>query len=115
MGAQRGTVYGWLVAAAAVALVTGSLTLAWKAHTPALKSEMAQRGREVPADLQVIVSEHSRLFHIKGCALVHQKDNPHVMTARQAMKEGYVPCARCLGEYVHHVTMDFVKKSWAAV
>jgi hypothetical protein len=114
MNAKRGTAYGWLAGAAVVALVIGSLTLAWKTHAPSLKSEMAQRGREIPADLQVIVSEHSRLFHIRGCTLVHQNDNPHVMTAGEAMKEGYVPCVRCLGEYVSHVAMSFIK-AWQAV
>lgn len=114
MSTQRETAYGWLVAAVAVGLVIGSLALAWKSHTPSLKSVMAQRGREVPADLQVIVSEHSKLFHIKGCTLVHQGDHPHVVTAGEAMKEGRVPCVRCLGEYVSHVAMNFIKKTWQA-
>jgi len=103
MNTQRGSGYGWLVAVASVALVAGSLVLAWRAHPPRAKSVMAQRGREIPADLQVIVSEHSRLFHIKGCTLVHQTDNPRMMTASQAIREGYVPCVRCLGQYVSHV------------
>ncbi|MBZ5600656.1 MAG: hypothetical protein LAN83_20320 [Acidobacteriia bacterium] len=115
MSTQRETAYGWLVAAVAVGLVISSLALAWRSHTPSLKSVMAQRGREVPADLQVIVSEHSKLFHIKGCTLVHQSDHPHVVTAGEAMKEGYVPCVRCLGAYVGHVAMSFIKKSWQAV
>ncbi|MBZ5706733.1 MAG: zf-HC2 domain-containing protein [Acidobacteriia bacterium] len=113
---QRGTVYGWLVAAVALALIAGSIGVAnWRAQNPSSRSEMAQRGHGVPANLLVIVSEHSRLFHIKGCPFVHQNDNPHVETAAEAMREGYVPCVRCLGEYVSYVAVNFIKKTWAAV
>jgi hypothetical protein len=115
MRPQRGTAYGWLVAAAALALVTGSITVANSRNArPGTKSEMAQLGRGVPAGLLVIVSEHSRLFHIKGCPFVHQDDKPHAVTAAEAEREGYVPCVRCLGEYVSYLAMNWVKKAWAA-
>lgn len=112
MSEQRGTAYGWLVAAVAIAVIAGAFALAWKAHSPSSRYVMAQGGREIPADLQVIVSQHSKLFHIKGCTLIHQDDNPHVTTAAEAVKEGYVPCVRCLGAYVSHVAATFMRKVW---
>jgi hypothetical protein len=113
---QRGTWLGWVVAVAALALIAGSIgVLNWRAHNPSSKSEMAQRGHGVPADLLVIVSEHSRLFHIKGCPFVHQNDHPQTVTAAEAMKEGYVPCVRCMGEYVTYIAGNWLKRAWAAV
>ena len=103
---------GWLVGVVAAALVAGSLVLAWRAQTPAPRQKMARSGG-VPAELQVVVSEHSKLFHLRECALVHQKDNLRTITAGEAVKQGYVPCVRCLGQYVKNVALRTLGRALA--
>jgi hypothetical protein len=119
MPARRGTVYGWLVAVAALGLFTGSLGLARSAASsrPAARSEHAQPGKRIPGELTVLVAEHGKLFHIAGCTFIHDKEGAvRSMTAREAMKEGYTPCARCLGEYLSNLAAKFVsKQAWAAL
>jgi hypothetical protein len=116
MQVRRRTVLGWLVASAAVALVSGSVVLAnrMSGNQAANKSVMAQLGR-VPSDLEVVVTDHSKLFHVKECPFVHQEDHPRPVTAADAEKEGYVPCVRCLGQYVGELAARLVNKSlWAS-
>jgi hypothetical protein len=119
MPGTRGTAFGWLVAVAALALVTGSLGLAYSAAfgRPVARSVHAQPGRGIPPDLTVLVAEHGKLFHIAGCTFIHDKDGKvRSMSAREAMREGYTPCARCLGEYLNRLAAKFVKKqTWAVL
>lgn len=99
--ARRRVVMGWLVATAAVALALGSVVLAdrmGRAKEPS-KSVMARLGH-VPADLEVVVTDHGKLFHVKECPFVRDADHPHALTAAEAERQGYVPCVRCLGQYV---------------
>jgi predicted anti-sigma-YlaC factor YlaD len=101
MQVRRRTVLGWLAATAALAVITGSIAIADKmgARSFADKSPMAQIGR-VPADLEVVVTDHGKLFHVKECPFIREKDHPHAVTAAEAETQGYVPCVRCLGQYV---------------
>ena len=117
MPGRRGTAFGWLVAVAALALLTGSLGLAYSAvfAQPVARSDHAQPGRGIPPDLTVLVAEHGKLFHIAGCTFIHDKDGKvRSMSAREAMREGYTPCARCLGEYLSRLAANLVRKqTWA--
>ncbi len=99
---HRGTWTGWLVAAAALVLIAGSLRLA-SSVTPdhALKSEHAQPGKDIPPDMEVLVSADAKLFHVAGCSFIHNKDKVRTLKAKDAIAEGYVPCARCLKEYLN--------------
>jgi len=107
---RRRTVIGWLVATAAVALVSGSVVLANRMGTAeSTKSVMAKLGR-VPADLEVVVTDHGKLFHVKECPFVRQTDHPRPATAAQAEAEGYVPCVRCLGQYVGELAARLVNQ-----
>ncbi|HUK23064.1 MAG TPA: zf-HC2 domain-containing protein [Terriglobales bacterium] len=112
MRPRRGTAFGWLVAVAALGLIAGGVTLA--SSTPrrvALRSEHAQAGHGIPAGLVVLVAAHSKVFHLPGCRFLHDKDEPvHSMKAEEAIKEGYVPCVRCLGKYVAHLAAEFIRK-----
>jgi hypothetical protein len=101
MRPRRRAVLGWLVATAAVALVSGTLVIADRmgAESGGTKSPMAKLGR-VPADLEVVVTDHGKLFHLKECPFVRESDHPHALTAAAAETQGYVPCVRCLGQYV---------------
>lgn len=116
MRPSKGTAFGWLVAVAALGLIAGSLTLATaNTRRQTLLSQHAQAGKGIPAGLIVLVAEHSKVFHVKGCPFLHEKDEPvRSMKAQEAIREGYVPCVRCLGKYVSHMADNFLPRhAWA--
>jgi hypothetical protein len=93
---------GWLVAAVAAMLVASSLTLARSVtQNRLLKSEHAQAGHGIPPDMVVVVTEGAKLFHVPGCEVIHNKDKQRTLTAKEAMREGYVPCLRCMRKYLN--------------
>jgi len=69
-------------------------------HRPAMKSQHAVPAKDIPADMVVVVSSGAKLFHAPGCRFIHDKASERTMTAKEAMKEGYVPCPRCLRQYL---------------
>jgi hypothetical protein len=91
----------WLVPLAALAFIAGGLRVANSLTiTPPLKSEHAQPGQDIPLDMQVVVTDAAKIFHVAGCEFIHNKDKERTLTAKQAMREGYVPCLRCLRKYL---------------
>jgi hypothetical protein len=40
------------------------------------------------------------VFHVVGCRFIHDKATERTVTAGRAMQDGYVPCTRCLREYL---------------
>jgi hypothetical protein len=93
---------GWLVAAVAAILVASSLTLARSlTQNRSLKSEHAQAGHGIPPDMIVVVADGTKLFHVPGCDVIHNKDKERTLTAKEAMREGYVPCLRCMRKYLN--------------
>jgi len=48
----------------------------------------------------VVVAESGKTFHVAGCPFIHEKSNLRTISAREAEKEGYVPCVRCLKKYL---------------
>ena len=101
----RGTAYGWLLAAAAVALVSGSfaLTTLGPQSLSTLRSYHAQPGNNVPAGMMVVIATDGKIFHVPGCRYLHKHENVSVrlLAASEAIREGYVPCIRCLREYLN--------------
>jgi hypothetical protein len=92
----------WLVPVAALALFAGGLRLANSmTASPPLKSEHAQTGQDIPPDMLVVVTAHARLFHAPDCGFIHNKSTERTLTAAEAMRQGYVPCLRCMREYLH--------------
>lgn len=94
----------WMLAVAAVALVVGAVTFGNSsvfAH-PDTRSRLAQPPNKIPSDLMVAVSSEGRIFHVPGCKFLHKKvgESPELITASQAMREGYAPCTRCLRQYL---------------
>lgn len=91
----------WLVPVAAMALIAGGVlltnSLTFKNY---IQSRHAQPGNNVPPDLVVVVSDGSKLFHVPGCPFIHDKASERTMTAKEAMRDGYVPCTRCLRQYL---------------
>jgi hypothetical protein len=101
-GTRWSTWSAWLVPVAALALFAGGLHVANSLTvTPELKSEHAQTGKDIPPDMQVVVTAGARLFHAPGCGVIHNKETERTLTAKEAMRQGYVPCLRCLREYLH--------------
>jgi hypothetical protein len=91
----------WLVPVAALLVFAGgvrwasSLTLA---HP--MLSAHAQPGHDIPPDMIVVVSAGAKLFHRPGCDVIHNKDKTRTLTAKEAIREGYVPCVRCMRKYL---------------
>jgi len=94
----------WMLAVAAVALLAGAVTFGNSsvfAH-PDMRSRLAQPPHKLPPALRVAVSSEGRVFHVPGCKFLHNKvgESPQLMTAAEAMHEGYAPCPRCLRQYL---------------
>ena len=93
---------GWMVAAAAAVLVAGSFELGRSSGFghPELRSEHAQPGTGVPPDMMVVVSTDGKTFHAAGCPFIHDKAHIQTIAAREALREGYAPCVRCMKQYL---------------
>jgi hypothetical protein len=102
MPSSRRGFLGWMVAAAAAVIVAGSFEVARSSgfRRPDLRSEHAQPGHGVPPDMMVVVSEKAKLFHVPGCEFIHDRAHLRTIAAREALREGYVPCVRCMRKYL---------------
>ncbi len=99
----------WLLPVAALALFAGGLRVANSlTTTPELKSEHAQPGWGIPPDMQVVVTADAKVFHVAGCGVIHNKATERTLTAREAMQQGYVPCLRCMREYLHTASVGHI-------
>ena len=56
---------------------------------------MSQSARRLPQRVVAIV-DGGKTFHVPGCPFMHGKY--HMVTAEEAVREGYVPCNRCMCE-----------------
>jgi hypothetical protein len=90
----------WLIPVAALILFAGGLRVASSLASPPLISKLAQPGHNIPPDMLVLVSEGSKVFHVAGCPFIHNKDKVQTLTAKEAIREGYVPCMRCMRKYL---------------
>ena len=91
----------WLIPVAALALFAGGLRWANSLTvTHPMLSEHAQPAKGIPPDMPVVVSAGAKEFHVAGCEYIHNKDKERTLTAREAMREGYVPCVRCMRKYL---------------
>ena len=91
----------WLVPAAAMLLIAGGVRVASSGTVPhPMLSEQAQPAHGIPPDMIVVVSAGAKDFHVPGCDLIHNKDRERTLTAKDAMREGYVPCVRCMRKYL---------------
>ena len=70
-------------------------------------SEMSQPARRLPQRLVAIV-DGGKTFHVPGCPFIH--GTYHMVTAEEAVREGYAPCTRCMRDALRtagKVTPDF--------
>jgi hypothetical protein len=99
----------WLVPVAALALIASGLRWANSLTVPhPLQSEHAQPGRNIPPDMVVVVSAGAKDFHVPGCDVIHNKDKIRTLTAKEAIREGYVPCVRCMRKYLQTASVSLV-------
>jgi hypothetical protein len=91
----------WLIPIAAMMLFAGGLKMTDRFifHPPA-KSILAVPGHDIPPNMQVVISDGSKLFHRPGCPFIHDKATEKTITAKEAMQNGYTPCPRCLRQYL---------------
>jgi len=99
---RRAKYWGWVIGfAAAAALI---LLMIQVASPPLSRQqsglEHAQPGNHIPPELQVVVAANSKIFHVPGCKFIRDKSNLRTITAAEAIREGYVPCVRCLKKYL---------------
>jgi hypothetical protein len=91
----------WLIPVAAMVLLVGAFKLTDHAlFHPLAKSILAEPGHDIPRDMQVVISDGSKLFHRAGCPFIHDKATERTITAKEAMQQGYTPCPRCLRRYL---------------
>jgi hypothetical protein len=91
----------WMIPVAAMLLMAGGLRVASSrtiAHP--LLSAHAQPGHGIPSDMVVVVSADAKDFHVPGCPFIHNKEKERTLTAKEAEREGYVPCVRCMRKYL---------------
>jgi Putative zinc-finger len=108
MPPSRGTAYGWLIAVAALALLSGSFALA-RFDSPrlaAMRSHLAEPGVGVPPGMMVEIATDGKTFHVPGCKYLHKHEHEgegevRLVAAAEAIREGYVPCVRCLRQYLN--------------
>ncbi|MFY9558792.1 MAG: zf-HC2 domain-containing protein [Terriglobales bacterium] len=101
LGSRR-SFLGWMVAAAAAVVAAGGIELASSSsfREPQLRSEHAQPGAGVPPEMMVVVSENGKTFHVPECRFIHDKKHLRTIAAREALQQGYVPCVRCMKQYL---------------
>jgi hypothetical protein len=92
---QKGSVIGWVVAAAAFGALAASilLTTAQQRFAPRLQAQMSRPARKLPEQLVAVV-DGGKTFHRPGCTFMH--GTYHMVTAEEAVREGYTPCVRCM-------------------
>jgi Putative zinc-finger len=97
---QKGSSLGWLVslAAAGALAALGLFTAAQNRSAPQPRAAMSQPARERPQALVAIVDE-GKVFHRPGCPYMHGKYR--MVTAEEAIREGYTPCNRCMSDALH--------------
>jgi len=104
---RRWTWSAWLVPVAALLLIAGGV---WLGRSVTLvrqvQSEQAQIEKNVPPDMTVVVTAGAKEFHRPECDLIRNKQVVRTMTAKEAIREGYVPCVRCLRKYLQTASIE---------
>jgi hypothetical protein len=96
----------WLVPVAALALITGAVRFASSLTVSRpMQSAHAQPAHDIPPDMVVVVSADAKTFHVPGCDVIHNKNTIRTLTAKEAVREGYIPCLRCMRKYLNTTAM----------
>ena len=97
----KGSWWGWVAAIGFAGAVAASVALVAAFHQlpPQARANMSQPAQQVPQRLVAVV-DSGKLFHNPDCPLMHGKYR--MVTPQEAIREGYTPCTRCLGEDLRH-------------
>ena len=105
----------WLIPVAALALIVGGLRWAnLGTRENPLRVEVAHARYDIPPELPVVISVSSKEFHVPGCDLIGDKEKVETMTARKAIREGYIPCAKCMRRYLQAASLSGDSQRWHA-
>lgn len=102
MPTTRRNFFGWAVALAGSVLAVGGIELSRASHElPNSSSKLSQHlAKPIPPDLQVVVSDKGKLFHLAACPFIINPETIRHMTASAALAQGLSPCTRCLSKYL---------------
>ena len=102
MPTTRRNFFGWAVALAGSVLAVGGIELSRASHqVPDSISKHSQHlAKPIPPDMQVVVSEKGKLFHLAACPFIINRETIRHMTASVALAQGLSPCTRCLSKYL---------------
>jgi anti-sigma factor RsiW len=99
---RRGNAFGWMVAFAAACLLIAGVAIGRSSafSQPPVRSKLAAPAVQVPPGLMVVVYDSGKTFHAPGCSVIHDKQHARIIPAELAIKEGFVPCTRCMKQYL---------------
>jgi hypothetical protein len=102
MPQRRGSAFGWMVAFAAAGLLIAGLAIGRSSafSQPPLRSAHAAPAVRIPPDWMVVVYDDGKTFHRPGCDVIHDAARARMIPASEAMRQGFVPCVRCMKEYL---------------
>jgi hypothetical protein len=101
MHPSRRTFFGWMVAAAAGVLIAGGFEVARSSgRGEQLRTAHAQPGKAIPPGMMVLIYPDGKTFHVAGCTFILDQAHVRSVEAREAEREGYVPCVRCMKKYL---------------
>ena len=95
--------FGWGLAFAASVLVAGGIEIErHRSHqiTNVGSNTKTYEAKPVPPDLEVVVADEGKHFHLASCPLLADHKTLRKMTAKDAIASGRTPCPRCLSQYV---------------
>ncbi len=75
----------------------------------AVRNYMSEPGVGVPPGMMVEIASDGKTFHVPGCKYLHKHEREdqegqaevRLVAAAEAIREGYVPCVRCLRQYLN--------------
>jgi len=112
MHPSRRTFFGWMVAAAAAVLIAGGFEAARSSsRLPRMRSPHAQMASAVPPGMMVLIYPDGKVFHVAGCTAIPAQAHLRSVEAREAEREGYTPCVRCMKKYLTEKTLPHNSQS----
>ena len=87
----------WIAAVISAALIAAVVGYGYSRRgvTATLLSRHSEPAIHMP-NRQVAITAEGKLFHDPSCRYIHGK--PAMMSAQEAVRQGYTPCPRCLGK-----------------
>lgn len=98
----RGGFLGWLTGGILLLVCAAYFVIASSTASARinLRSEHADPAvSSTPGSIMVVVSKNGKTFHAPECRYIHDPEHKATMTAQEAIKEGFVPCLRCMWRY----------------